>query len=503
MEEQLDALLLQNQNNNQETNNNLEALIVQSQNNNSQSELEAVAKATLDVKNVIKKGNEDIKTIISSINKSIQDKEFPEFPAIPEFPEIKIPEYPSDIKINNAEEISSDIVEALNSLKSSLLEHSLILSQDNSKEASSRHLELIKAISSINFPDSIDYSEHLDKLLKELKKTIEYFPSSLVEDDRVKVKLSQEDIISLGKQMSVVVHPSGGGGGIDNAVYQQGVADTISAINNQTIDSVGIKNASDSRINPATEETLQAILDKPAGCFEVVGLKDSADARINPSTEEKQNTGNSIASNILTSTQQTTGAVAGLLRFPELLGEVNILPVGGFDFDWSNARLGGHKERLHVNKETGVDQINTGGEYYEVSSRDLDRGSGDVVIDIAAQNNDEEFRAITNIKMESFDIEASSDYGLVEVSVYAYYKTNGYQRIATHHFAISPNSGTWNPVLNKNDNDIAYNVHPVMEWNADDGRYGFIRARVIAGSFGSPNVFFRILLTTYSFKGKH
>ncbi|MDD4111056.1 MAG: hypothetical protein PHS54_05895, partial [Clostridia bacterium] len=56
----LEALILQNQNNNKEVNDNLEALIVQTQKNDNKDELEAIAKANLDTKNVIKKGNKEI-----------------------------------------------------------------------------------------------------------------------------------------------------------------------------------------------------------------------------------------------------------------------------------------------------------------------------------------------------------------------------------------------------------------------------------------------------------
>ena len=60
MEEQLDALIVQNEKNNKEVNDNLEALIVQTQKNDNKDELEAIAKVNLDTKNVIKKGNKEI-----------------------------------------------------------------------------------------------------------------------------------------------------------------------------------------------------------------------------------------------------------------------------------------------------------------------------------------------------------------------------------------------------------------------------------------------------------
>ena len=60
MEEQLDALIVQNQKNNKEVNDNLEALIVQTQKNDNKDELEAIAKVNLDTKNVIKRGNKEV-----------------------------------------------------------------------------------------------------------------------------------------------------------------------------------------------------------------------------------------------------------------------------------------------------------------------------------------------------------------------------------------------------------------------------------------------------------
>jgi len=60
MEEQLDALIVQNEKNNKEVNDNLEALIVQTQKNDNKDELEAIAKVNLDTKNVIKKGNKEV-----------------------------------------------------------------------------------------------------------------------------------------------------------------------------------------------------------------------------------------------------------------------------------------------------------------------------------------------------------------------------------------------------------------------------------------------------------
>ena len=60
MEEQLDALIVQNEKNNKEVNDNLEALIVQTQKNDNKDELEAIAKVNLDTKNVIKRGNKEV-----------------------------------------------------------------------------------------------------------------------------------------------------------------------------------------------------------------------------------------------------------------------------------------------------------------------------------------------------------------------------------------------------------------------------------------------------------
>ena len=60
MEDQLDALIVQNEKNNKEVNDNLEALIVQTQKNDNKDELEAIAKVNLDTKNVIKKGNKEV-----------------------------------------------------------------------------------------------------------------------------------------------------------------------------------------------------------------------------------------------------------------------------------------------------------------------------------------------------------------------------------------------------------------------------------------------------------
>ena len=57
MNEELEALIVQNQNSNREVNDNLEALIVQTQKNDNKDELEAIAKVNLDTKNVIKRGN--------------------------------------------------------------------------------------------------------------------------------------------------------------------------------------------------------------------------------------------------------------------------------------------------------------------------------------------------------------------------------------------------------------------------------------------------------------
>ena len=60
MEDQLDALIVQNEKNNKEVNDNLEALIVQTQKNDNKDELEAIAKVNLDTKNVIKRGNKEV-----------------------------------------------------------------------------------------------------------------------------------------------------------------------------------------------------------------------------------------------------------------------------------------------------------------------------------------------------------------------------------------------------------------------------------------------------------
>lgn len=73
---ELEALIIQSQRNNQEVNDNLEALIVQTQKNDNKEELEAIAKANIDTKNVIKKSN---KELINIVKKYISDIKFPEY----------------------------------------------------------------------------------------------------------------------------------------------------------------------------------------------------------------------------------------------------------------------------------------------------------------------------------------------------------------------------------------------------------------------------------------
>jgi hypothetical protein len=101
---ELEALIVQNQKNNQETNDNLEALIVQTQKNDNKDELEAIAKANLDTKNVIKSGNKDIIKSINNLEKAVKD--------------IKFPEAKEEISIKN--DITKNVVDELVNIKNEL-----------------------------------------------------------------------------------------------------------------------------------------------------------------------------------------------------------------------------------------------------------------------------------------------------------------------------------------------------------------------------------------------
>ena len=232
MEEQLDALIVQNEKNNKEVNDNLEALIVQNKNNNTQPEIEALIVQNKNLTKTVKSGRDKIVEAV---------KELKTEPVIAEDGVLKIviPKAPKELSISNPDDISKAVVERLGEFESTIKEYfvqKLAVEKEKDskrskhtadKEKSLGELKngIIKAIESLskNIPKSLDYSDTLKSILSELEnkevnlsivekglKTIsdevkKILPDKLIDDDRVKVVLSDEQIKKLLDGLNIQV----------------------------------------------------------------------------------------------------------------------------------------------------------------------------------------------------------------------------------------------------------------------------------------------------------
>ena len=184
--------------------------------------------------------------------------------------EVIFPEQREEITISNPEDIKNDIIDAISQVKGIVEKYiaskmavdaqkeSKMVKYTTDKEKSLGELKIaiIEAIQNLaeNIPEQKDYSGQIKQILdsltgkKELNlKSLEEglnkilkavdtpdFLNDIVEYNRVKVSLSDEQIKKLGKSMSVSVGGGGGGSGY-------------------------VKNTLGNNINPATEETIQSI----------------------------------------------------------------------------------------------------------------------------------------------------------------------------------------------------------------------------------------------------
>ena len=184
--------------------------------------------------------------------------------------EVIFPEQREEISISNPEDIKNDIIDEISQVKGivekyiaskmavdaqkevKMVKHTT----DKEKSLGELKIAIIEAIQNLaeNIPEQKDYSgqikqildsltgkkelnlksleEGLDKILKAVDTPD--FLNDIVEYNRVKVSLSDEQIKKLGKSMSVSVGGGGGGSGY-------------------------VKNTLGNNINPATEETIQSI----------------------------------------------------------------------------------------------------------------------------------------------------------------------------------------------------------------------------------------------------
>ena len=195
---------------------------------------------------------------VKNVLKKVRDKE------------VIFPEQREEISISNPEDIKNDIIDAISQVKGivekyiaskmavdaqkevKMVKHTT----DKEKSLGELKIAIIEAIQNLaeNIPEQKDYSgqikqildsltgkkelnlksleEGLDKILKAVDTPD--FLNDIVEYNRVKVSLSDEQIKKLGKSMSVSVGGGGGGSGY-------------------------VKNTLGNNINPATEETIQSI----------------------------------------------------------------------------------------------------------------------------------------------------------------------------------------------------------------------------------------------------
>lgn len=105
----IEALISQNQDATDDNNTLLEALVSQTQKNDNKLELEAIAKANIDTKRAIKRGNSKVIDAVKEVTDAIKGIEFPEQP-----------EQSDEVVIKNINEINKDVVSGLNDIKKEL-----------------------------------------------------------------------------------------------------------------------------------------------------------------------------------------------------------------------------------------------------------------------------------------------------------------------------------------------------------------------------------------------
>lgn len=279
MEEQLDALILQGQKNNEETNGLLEALIVQNKNNNTQPEIEAL----------IVQNNNLTKTVKSGRDKIVE--------AVKELKTEPIKE----LSISNPDDISKAVVERLGEFESTIKEYfaqKLAVEKEKDSKRSKHTTEreksldelkngIIKAIESLskNIPKSLDYSKTLQSILSELEnkevnlsivenglKTIsdeikKILPDKLIDNDRVKVVLSDEQIKKLldGLNIQVTNSSSEYAVNVNGTRINRATVEKQDEIKQEIIDSQTILNqieANQGNVNSAGNKVISTYLDK-------------------------------------------------------------------------------------------------------------------------------------------------------------------------------------------------------------------------------------------------
>lgn len=179
---------------------------------------------------------------------SVSVDNFPEYPEFPEIPETIIPEYPTEIKVSNLDQIKpidkfADIVKAIEKQSKSVEpenkkvvgELKAILKElqkekkDLTPEVITKISELIKSVDS----KSIDFSV-LEKRIKEIYDLLDY----VKEYDEIKVKLNPKQVETLAKKMGTTIATSGGAGG-GTGQYDENIKNTLQDI----LDTTGSVNA--------------------------------------------------------------------------------------------------------------------------------------------------------------------------------------------------------------------------------------------------------------------
>lgn len=216
MEDQLDALILQGQRNNEETNGLLEALIVQNKNNNTQPEIEALIVQNKNLTKTVKSGRDKIVEAVKELKT----------------------EPVKELSISNPEDISKAVVERLSEFESTIKEYfaqKLAVEKEKDSKRSKHTADKEKSLGELktaiiyaiqnlaeNIPENNDYFSQFEAILTELKKdrTVDVikkleelknsisgngFPEELTEYNRVKVLLSNKQIKELGSSMSVSI----------------------------------------------------------------------------------------------------------------------------------------------------------------------------------------------------------------------------------------------------------------------------------------------------------
>lgn len=383
---------------------------------------------------------------------SVSVDNFPEYPEFPEIPETIIPEYPTEIKVSNLEEIKpidkfADIVKAIEKQSKELktgdqnivgelkaiLEEVRKEEEDLTPEVIKKISELIKSVDS----KSIDFSV-LENELRTITETI----NSVKEYDEVRVKLNSKQFEKLSKTTATAI-TSGTSGG-------------------------------------AKEDTLQQIEDIVTDTYcgstrKAIGVRGRTDAGVceRLATQADQVTGNNILSFIYNLFQSLVAHFISNVYVRNKKEDSGILALGT-GFGESNTSISTLK-----NQTQNVQRIV------------LDESSGAPKINLVSDPRKYPFAEINQISISGFNY---SEDTRLWVRYWAYnIETSAYYQVWANCIEYGSAEG-----MSFND-QIKFMPNIVAEWHDGDEQYGYIEITESGNILASTEYDLEILVTLTPF----